>query len=118
MAAQSDPAEYLTIKDHIADINDRLTGEANVSQFADELLQADLINVPAHENAIAVNGVAPYNKISALTSVAMAKIRTSPALFNALVAIIEERDTKFASELRRECLCESIMYIYIIQLLL
>ena len=93
--------EYSTIQAHIADINQRIAA-ADLSTYADELLQAGLITLPSHASAIVV-GRAPFQAISALTAEAMTKIKTSPHLFDALVDILEKRDQELASILRREC---------------
>ena len=92
--------EYSTILAHIADINQRIVPD-DLSTYADQLLQAGLITPPSHASAIAV-GKAPFRAISALTAEAMAKIKTSPHLFDALVDILEKRDQEFASSLRAE----------------
>ena len=94
--------EYSTILAHIADINERIAA-ADLATTAVELLQAGLITPPSYDSAIAANGRAPQDKIASLTAEAMAKIKTSPQLFEALVLILENRDQELAFILRREC---------------
>ena len=100
MMASCSP-EYSTILAHIADINQRIAA-ADLSTYADELLQAGLITQSGHSSAIAITGRAPQDKIASLTAEAMAKIKTSPHLFVALVVILERRDQELASILFRE----------------
>ena len=101
MMASCSP-EYSTILAHIADINQRIAA-ADLSTYADELLQAGLITQSGHSSAIAITGRAPQDKIASLTAEAMAKIKTSPPhLFVALVFILERRDQELASILFRE----------------
>ena len=109
--------EYSTILErHIADINQRIA-EADLSLYADELLQAGLITQSGHSSAIAITGRAPRDKIASLTAEAMGKIKTSPHLFDALVDILEKRDQDFASILRRErseCQCKLAMLLLLL----
>ena len=93
--------EYSVIKSHIADINRRIP-IADVSSYASDLLQADLVCQAGHDNAVTVTGRGTRDNIASLTSEALGKINTSPHLFSALVAVIEKRDKEFACILRKE----------------
>ena len=93
--------EYSVIRSHIADIN-RLIPITDVSSYASDLLQADLVCQAGHDNAVALTGRGARDNIASLTSEALGKISISPHLFSALVAVIEKRDKEFASILRKE----------------
>ena len=86
---------------HIADIN-RFIPLPDLSSYAFDLLQADLVCQARHDNAVAVTGRGIQDKIASLTSEALGKINTSPHLFSALVAVIDKRDKEFACILRKE----------------
>ena len=60
--------EYSVVKAHIADINSRISA-ADISSYANELLQAGIICDAGHDNAIAVTGRAPQDKIASCTHV-------------------------------------------------
>ena len=59
--------EYSVVKAHIADINRRIPA-TDVSSYAYDLFQADLICEAGHDSAIAVTGIAPQGKVASLTS--------------------------------------------------
>ena len=94
-------AEYSVIKSHIADINRRIP-ITDLSSYAFDLLQADLVSQVGHDNPVAATGRGIQDKIASLTSEALGKINISPHLFSALVAVIEKRDKEFACILRKE----------------
>ena len=98
MRAEMASAEYSVIKSHIADIN-RLIPITDLSSYAFDLLQADLVCQVGHDNP---TGRGIQDKIASLTSEALGKINISPHLFSALVAVIEKRDKEFACILRKE----------------
>ena len=93
--------EYSVVKAHIADINRRIPA-TDVSSYAYDLFQADLICEAGHDSAITITGIAPQGKVASLTSEAMGKIKTSPHLFSRLVTILESRDKEIASIMRKE----------------
>ena len=93
--------EYSVIRSHIADINRRIP-IADVSSYASDLLQANLVCQAGHDNAVAGTGRGIQGNIASLTSEALGKINVSPHLFSALVAVIEKRDKEFACILRKE----------------
>ena len=100
------------VRRHIADINKCIV-PADVTLFADELLQAGLITRVSHTNAIEVTGRSSVDKISALTSEALSRFSisalrsTNSELFHKFVGIIERRNKSLATSLFRE-FCEFI----------
>ena len=108
MAQSPTPADsdelYSVIQRHIADINGCIVS-ADVTKFASELLQADLITRVSQGTAIEVTGRSAVDKIASLTSEVLTKLKTSNdrELFDKFVGIIKKRNKKLASILSREC---------------
>ena len=97
------------VQRHIADIN-RCIVSADVTTFASELLQDDLITPVSQETAIEVTARSAVNKIGSLTSEVLTKLKTTNdrELFDKFVGIIKKRNKKLASILSREC-CEYVI---------
>ena len=55
--------EYSVVKAHIADINRRIPA-TDVSSYAYDLFQADLICEAGHDSAITITGIAPQGKVA------------------------------------------------------
>lgn len=95
-------AQYQKIvQRHIADFNASIA-PSEVSSYANELLQADLVTTSGHSNAISVTGRSPRDKISDITSEAMGKINGQDK-FDKFVEIIKTRNEDLASILFSEC---------------
>ena len=97
------------VQRHIADIN-RCIVSADVTTFASELLQADLITPVSQETAIEVTARSAVNKIGSLTSEVLTKLKTTNdrELFDKFVGIIKKRNKKLATVLSKEC-CEYVI---------
>ena len=93
------------VRGHIADINDSIA-PSEVSSYANELLQADLVTFSAHNDAISVTGLSPQHKISNLTGEAMGRINGQDK-FDKFVEIIKTRNEGLASTLISECSTQS-----------
>ena len=99
-------AQYRQIvQRHFADINASIV-PSEVSLYANELLQADLVTLSGHSVAISVTGLSPQDKISNLTGEAMRKINGQDK-FDKFVEIIKTRNEDLASTLFSECSTQS-----------
>ena len=91
--------EKQTVKGHIADICDSIPA-SDVSTFADELLQAELVGEAGHKEAIDLTGSSSRNKVSKLMTEVITRVAGSQDKFAKLVSILESRNEKLAEILR------------------
>ena len=95
--------ESRKVKDHFADICDSIPA-SDVTTFAGELLQTDLICVASHRAAIEGGTGLPStsNKISSLVSEVMTRVAGSLDKFFRFVSILESRNKELAEILGRK----------------
>ena len=94
--------ESQTVKAHFAAICAAIL-PADVTNFAGELLEAELIGAPGHRAAIEPGVALPSdNKIANLVSEVMTRVAGSQDKFAKFVSVLESRNKKLAETLRRK----------------
>ena len=93
--------ERLVVKGHFDDICSSVT-DPDVTTFAGELLQDDLISEAGYSATIAVTGLPPRDKLGNLLSEVMGKVSCSQNKFYKFVAILETRNSELASALKSD----------------
>ena len=97
----TDSREFRVVREKFADICNCIS-VPDIANFANELLQRGLISYAGHQQAIAITGVSPTNKIAHLFSEAANKVSNSPDKFYKFLSILESRNTELASALRSD----------------
>ena len=93
--------ERLAVKGHFANICTSIT-DLDVTSFADELLQDDLISEAGYSVAIAIMGLTPRDKMRKLLFEVMGRVSCSQDKFYKFVAILETRNFELASTLKSD----------------
>ena len=91
----------MVVKGHFADICTSIT-DPDVTSFANELLQDELISEAGYSTTIAVTGLPPRNKTGNLLLQVMGKVSCSQDKFYKFVAILETRNSELASTLKSD----------------
>ena len=91
--------ETQAVRNHFADICRSIITESDVTTFAGELLQADLITIASHRVAVAVTGLPPDAKISNLVDEVMTRVAGSKDKFVKFVSILKSWDEELSAKI-------------------